>query len=45
MKEAAQAAVLAALPGDPAKGEMTYMPCDTCHFMQAEGSAYSMRRV
>ena len=45
MKEATQAAVLAALPGDPAKGEMTYMPCDTCHFMQAEGSAYSMRRV
>jgi cytochrome c oxidase subunit 2 len=37
MEKAAQAAALVALPGDPAKGEMTYMPCATCHGMQAEG--------
>jgi len=37
MKKAAQAAALAVLPGDPVKAEMTYMPCATCHGMQAEG--------
>ena len=37
MKKAARAAALAVLPGDPVKAEMTYMPCATCHGMQAEG--------
>ena len=37
MEETARAAAIAALPGDPAKGKMTYMPCATCHGMQAEG--------
>ena len=32
-----KAARVAALPGDPAEGKMIYMPCATCHGLQAEG--------
>ena len=37
MEKAARTAAIAALPGDPAKGKMTYMPCAMCHGIEAEG--------
>lgn len=36
-QEERRAAALAALPGDPAKGRMTYMTCVGCHGMKGEG--------
>lgn len=36
--EAARAAMIASLPGDPKKGRMTYMMCLGCHGLKAEGS-------
>lgn len=36
-KAAARAAALAALPGDPKQGSMTFMVCGACHGLKAEG--------